>query len=77
MGGAIAKTFANLLRRCHECNFPLGQRDLFCPRCGAKQRREKLAGTAGAAGTAWYICQSSYLFAKTGLDPREIHLAAR
>jgi hypothetical protein len=33
---------ANLLRRCHECNFPLGSKDLFCPRCGAKQRREKL-----------------------------------
>jgi len=34
---------ANLLRRCHECNFPLGSKDLFCPRCGTKQRREKLA----------------------------------
>jgi rRNA maturation endonuclease Nob1 len=30
------------LRRCHECNFPLGSKELFCPRCGAKQRREKL-----------------------------------
>jgi uncharacterized Zn finger protein (UPF0148 family) len=33
--------FVNLLRRCHECNFPLSQREVFCPRCGAKQKREK------------------------------------
>jgi uncharacterized paraquat-inducible protein A len=33
---------ANLLRRCPECNFPVGNRDLFCPRCGARLRREKL-----------------------------------
>ena len=37
------------LRRCHECNFPLGNRDLFCPRCGAKQRRDKLALRRGHA----------------------------
>jgi len=30
----------NLLRRCHECGQPLGQKDRFCPRCGAKQPRE-------------------------------------
>jgi hypothetical protein len=42
------------LRRCHECNFPVGNRDLFCPRCGAKQRREKLARApfAAAQGSA-------------------------
>ncbi|MDO8595793.1 MAG: hypothetical protein Q7R45_04130 [Sulfuricaulis sp.] len=34
---------ANWLRRCHECNFPLGKKDVFCPRCGAKQRRDKIA----------------------------------
>jgi predicted amidophosphoribosyltransferase len=49
MGEAVAKTSANRLRRCHECNFPLGNRDLFCPRCGAKQRREKLANGLHAA----------------------------
>jgi len=32
---------ANRMRRCHECDFPLGSKELFCPRCGAKQRREK------------------------------------
>jgi len=31
-----------LLRRCHECNSPVGNKDVFCPRCGAKLRREKL-----------------------------------
>jgi rRNA maturation endonuclease Nob1 len=31
------------LRRCHECNAPVGNKDLFCPRCGAKLRREKIA----------------------------------
>jgi len=30
----------NLLRRCHECGQPLGTKDIFCPRCGAKQPRE-------------------------------------
>ena len=30
------------MRRCHECGFPLGKKDVFCPRCGAKQRREKV-----------------------------------
>lgn len=34
---------ANWLRRCHECNFPLGKKEAFCPRCGAKQRRDKIA----------------------------------
>ena len=29
------------MRRCHECGFPLGSKDVFCPRCGAKQRRER------------------------------------
>jgi uncharacterized paraquat-inducible protein A len=30
------------LRHCHECNAPVGNKDLFCPRCGAKLRREKI-----------------------------------
>jgi rRNA maturation endonuclease Nob1 len=30
---------SNLLRRCHECAHPLGKKEIFCPRCGAKQRR--------------------------------------
>ncbi len=33
---------ANWLRRCHECNYPLGSKDVFCPRCGVKQRRDKI-----------------------------------
>jgi uncharacterized Zn finger protein (UPF0148 family) len=33
---------ANRLRRCHECGFPLGTKDVFCPRCGARQRRDKI-----------------------------------
>jgi uncharacterized Zn finger protein (UPF0148 family) len=36
----------NLLRRCHECGQPLGQKDLFCPRCGAKQPREPKHGAS-------------------------------
>jgi len=28
------------LRRCHECSQPLGKKDVFCPRCGARQPRE-------------------------------------
>ncbi len=32
--------FLNLLRRCFECGQPLGKKDVFCPRCGAKQPRE-------------------------------------
>lgn len=30
----------NLLRRCFECGHPLGKKDLYCSRCGAKQPRE-------------------------------------
>jgi uncharacterized Zn finger protein (UPF0148 family) len=30
----------NLMRRCFECGQPLGKKDVFCPRCGAKQPRE-------------------------------------
>ena len=30
----------NLLRRCAECGQPIGRKELFCPRCGAKQPRE-------------------------------------
>jgi uncharacterized Zn finger protein (UPF0148 family) len=41
------RCLVNLLRRCHECNFPLSQREVFCPRCGAKQRREKLVRLTG------------------------------
>jgi len=29
-----------LLRRCFECGQPLGKKDVFCPRCGARQPRE-------------------------------------
>ena len=29
-----------LLRRCYECGQPLGRKDVFCPRCGAKQPRD-------------------------------------
>jgi uncharacterized Zn finger protein (UPF0148 family) len=30
----------NLLRRCYECGQPMGKKEVFCPRCGAKQPRE-------------------------------------
>jgi len=33
----------NLLCHRHECNAPVPHKDLFCPRCGTKQRREKNA----------------------------------
>jgi hypothetical protein len=26
------------LRRCWSCNQPIGARERFCPRCGARQR---------------------------------------
>ena len=32
----------NLLRRCFECGQPLGKKDAFCPRCGARQPREPI-----------------------------------
>ncbi|MBM3357519.1 MAG: zinc-ribbon domain-containing protein [Betaproteobacteria bacterium] len=38
----------NELRRCHECGHPLGAKDVFCPRCGAKQRRERQQRASGA-----------------------------
>lgn len=31
---------SNLLRRCIDCNQPLGHRDKFCARCGTRQPRE-------------------------------------
>jgi uncharacterized Zn finger protein (UPF0148 family) len=30
----------NLIRRCFDCGQPLGKKDVFCPRCGAKQPRD-------------------------------------
>jgi len=39
----------NLLRRCHECGQPLGKKDVFCPRCGAKQRRDGIRRAAQRA----------------------------
>ena len=39
----------NLLRRCFECGQPMGKKEVFCPRCGAKQPREpKKTVKAGA-----------------------------
>jgi len=32
----------NQLRRCCDCNYPIGNRDRFCPRCGVRQPREKI-----------------------------------
>jgi uncharacterized Zn finger protein (UPF0148 family) len=37
----------NWLRRCFECGQPLGKKDLYCPRCGAKQPREPKRGMRG------------------------------
>ena len=52
---------ANLLRRCVDCGQPLGKKDLFCPRCGAKQPREpgqRATGTGdGLPGFAGAIPQ--------------------
>ena len=31
------------LRRCHECNQPVGSKDKFCVRCGVKLPREPRA----------------------------------
>ena len=28
------------LRRCYDCGQPMGRKDIYCPRCGAKQPRE-------------------------------------
>ena len=36
---------STLLRRCFECGQPLGRKDVFCPRCGAKQPRDKYRQT--------------------------------
>jgi len=50
---------SNLLKRCSDCNQPLGNRDKFCTRCGARQSREPklptivlLAGVALCANAA-------------------------
>ena len=40
---------STLLRRCHECGQPLGKKDVFCPRCGAKQRRDGIRRAAQRA----------------------------
>jgi len=51
------------MRRCHECNFPLGKKDVFCPRCGARQRREKanpaIIALTGGAAALWDSIQIS------------------
>jgi len=39
----------NLLRRCYECGQPMGKKEVFCPRCGAKQPREPRREAAGAS----------------------------
>ena len=45
----------NLLRRCFECGQPIGKKEVFCTRCGAKQPREprQTAGIKAAAGGDW------------------------
>jgi uncharacterized Zn finger protein (UPF0148 family) len=49
----LSRAVANLLRRCVDCGQPLGKKDLFCPRCGAKQPREpKFAPDSKAARRA-------------------------
>jgi 5-methyltetrahydropteroyltriglutamate--homocysteine methyltransferase len=30
---------SNLIRRCYECGHPMGRKEIFCPKCGAKQGR--------------------------------------
>lgn len=42
------RTISLLLRRCCDCQCPLGNRDKFCPRCGTRQPREwQLPARAG------------------------------
>jgi rRNA maturation endonuclease Nob1 len=36
---------ANWMRRCFDCGFVLGRKQLFCPRCGARQRPERAGGS--------------------------------
>jgi rRNA maturation endonuclease Nob1 len=42
--------FMNLMRRCFECGQPLGKKDMFCPRCGAKQPRDPKRKWTGFPG---------------------------
>ena len=46
------------MRRCHDCNFPLGNRDLYCPRCGAELawRRHQSIQVTWALVIAAAIC---------------------
>ena len=54
---------SNELRRCCDCSQPLGTRDKFCPRCGARQPREpKLRArivVAGALLTGTAVCAAA------------------
>ena len=50
---------SRFIRHCHDCNFPLGNKDLFCPRCGAKQRREEKLAAAPARGQTLSASQSA------------------
>jgi hypothetical protein len=32
----------NAIRRCYDCGFPIGKKARYCPRCGARQRPERI-----------------------------------
>jgi rRNA maturation endonuclease Nob1 len=35
---------ANWMRRCFDCGFVLARKQIYCPRCGARQRPERAGG---------------------------------
>ena len=41
-GQSLRHIYRQPLRRCHECNFPLSNKDLFCARCGANNGGKNL-----------------------------------
>src|SRR5436853_6417616 len=58
----------NLLRRCSDCNCPLGNRDRFCPRCGTRQPREPKSHAPAIAGIVLSACAAGALAADTARD---------
>ena len=53
---------ANWLRRCHECGQPLGGKDVFCPRCGARQPRQPKCARGGRLRYIAARCSSAARF---------------
>ena len=38
----LAGRRVNALRRCYDCGYPIGRKARYCPRCGARQRPERI-----------------------------------